>query len=78
MDDRLDAAAVVPDGVGGDLGQSTDDLGRDPLLRRVYGLRVCLLVGVVAALMSTAMVRAEVLSQRSRPPGARCRPASPR
>ncbi|WP_338146238.1 ABC transporter permease [Streptomyces boncukensis] len=33
----------------------TDDLGRDVLLRSVYGLRVSLLVGVVAALTATVI-----------------------
>lgn len=33
----------------------TDDVGRDVLLRCVYGLRVSLLVGVVAALASTVI-----------------------
>lgn len=33
----------------------TDDLGRDLLLRSVYGLRVSLLVGAVAALMSALL-----------------------
>ncbi|MFD0354536.1 hypothetical protein ACFVHW_12465, partial [Streptomyces sp. NPDC127110] len=33
----------------------TDDLGRDLLLRCVHGLRVSLLVGVVAALVATVL-----------------------
>lgn len=33
----------------------TDDLGRDVLLRSIYGLRVSLLVGVVAALAATVI-----------------------
>ena len=33
----------------------TDDLGRDVLLRSVYGLRISLLVGIVAALAATAI-----------------------
>ncbi|MFE1348705.1 ABC transporter permease, partial [Streptomyces sp. NPDC058757] len=33
----------------------TDDVGRDLLLRCVYGLRVSLLVGLVAALVATVL-----------------------
>jgi peptide/nickel transport system permease protein len=47
------AAANRPPGPGHWLG--TDELGRDVLLRCVYGLRVSLAVGLVAAVVSTVL-----------------------
>ena len=47
------AAKLQPPGWAHPFG--TDDVGRDLLLRCVYGLRVSLLVGVVAALTATVI-----------------------
>ncbi|NJQ03540.1 ABC transporter permease [Streptomyces zingiberis] len=47
------AAALRPPGPAHPFG--TDDVGRDLLLRCVYGLRVSLLVGVTAALAATVI-----------------------
>lgn len=47
------AAKLLPPSPGHPFG--TDDLGRDLLLRCVYGLRVSLLVGVAAALTATVI-----------------------
>lgn len=47
------AAKLLPPSWGHPFG--TDDLGRDLLLRCVYGLRVSLLVGVAAALTATVI-----------------------
>lgn len=55
----LDQAAIDLDQVSRPPSWShpagTDDLGRDVLLRGVYGLRVSLLVGLAAALAATAL-----------------------
>lgn len=47
------AAKLLPPSLSHPFG--TDDVGRDLLLRCVYGLRVSLLVGVVAALTATVI-----------------------
>jgi peptide/nickel transport system permease protein len=55
VDERLVdlGAAALPPGLAHPFG--TDEMGRDVLLRSIYGLRVSLLVGLVAAAVSVAI-----------------------